>query len=410
MNSSISSPVIFSSHQASSSTAPEFNAGGTDSLASRNQTALLSKPLEIRTMTADETADDTPAYQIGACKINAYIEALSREISALEKALAFDSSDLEAKNRLEKSLFELKNAVQTKLDLQKQLTPCNDHKISPLFHFFALKESAYQSTLDHHANLFVEDAIKKLRDAGDDETAKRQVKKRLIQETTSSSSIKLANSSTIISQGKENMIDARVLALTQRTPEELNLLQKIDNPIWIKMIQSAKQVQVFKKLAQGVLNRAFYLECNKATGNLERARQLLLAGAEIDTLDALNEKSPQKTALHWATFYGKVDWVECFLRMGANPDLEDGDGCTPLGLALLQGPNPNALTIAKLLLCSITHQESDWNLNEQDEEGNTLMHDAAKNGRFNVIKSLIALGARSDIKNNDGETPLGYLS
>lgn len=47
-------------------------------------------------------------------------------------------------------------------------------------------------------------------------------------------------------------------------------------------------------------------------------------------------------------------------------------------------------------------------LNHQNVVGNTALHRAARAGHFDVCFMLLAAGARADIQNHSGKTPLNY--
>ncbi|MYF19982.1 MAG: hypothetical protein F4226_07330 [Synechococcus sp. SB0678_bin_12] len=82
------------------------------------------------------------------------------------------------------------------------------------------------------------------------------------------------------------------------------------------------------------------------------------------------------------------------------------------GLALL-GLNPITAGVVTLLLLGggsawLTGkllQGSQKDVNGKDEHGNTLLHQAAKEGQVEAIKVLIGAGARLNLKDKQGHTP-----
>ena len=53
--------------------------------------------------------------------------------------------------------------------------------------------------------------------------------------------------------------------------------------------------------------------------------------------------------------------------------------------------------------------EKGANINEKNKDGQTLLHLAAENGRFEIVQLLIEKGANLTEKTNKGQTALGVL-
>ena len=49
-------------------------------------------------------------------------------------------------------------------------------------------------------------------------------------------------------------------------------------------------------------------------------------------------------------------------------------------------------------------------INERDESGNTIIHNAAREGNIEIVKYLLSQDAEIDIENSNGETVLASLS
>lgn len=88
---------------------------------------------------------------------------------------------------------------------------------------------------------------------------------------------------------------------------------------------------------------------------------------------------------------------ECIGQLG-DPNAKNSNGNTPLHLAA-QGGNDYA---AKHLL----DPEPGRNLNSRNLHENTPLHLAARNGHIEVIRILLNAGAKPDVRNKDGATPL----
>jgi hypothetical protein len=130
--------------------------------------------------------------------------------------------------------------------------------------------------------------------------------------------------------------------------------------------------------------------------------------------------------------------AQILLDQGANPNLADTDGFTPLHFAvthghaeeivpvlLLAGADVHARNVENMtplmllkfvfiefkeygrgqrLLEMLTRAGAD--INAQDAHGYALLHDAASNDNVPLARAALFLGARKDLPNADGDTPL----
>lgn len=113
-----------------------------------------------------------------------------------------------------------------------------------------------------------------------------------------------------------------------------------------------------------------------------------------DEPDVRTAQSP----LHLAAFYGFERIAQALVEAGASIDLLDGDGCTPLSLAIAQGRH----SVACLLLARGARP------NTVDRWGFPLLHRAVKcRESSSLVKLLLESGA--DVlarETDDGRTPL----
>ena len=102
------------------------------------------------------------------------------------------------------------------------------------------------------------------------------------------------------------------------------------------------------------------------------------------------------TALHWASWNGHDNIGELLLDNGADIDALTYNE-TPLILACDKGRHAS---FTKLLLnrgCAV---------DATDDDGDTALHHACWRGSTQCVKELLAHGADTHMKNNDGDTPL----
>ena len=98
--------------------------------------------------------------------------------------------------------------------------------------------------------------------------------------------------------------------------------------------------------------------------------------------------------LHEACKHGNLSMIKMLIEHGAHVDEKDGDGSTPLHLAV--GYNKHEIAAELLSKCDP---------NIQDKQGMTPLHIACIDGDLSMVKSLIDHGARVDDKDYDGNTP-----
>jgi len=135
----------------------------------------------------------------------------------------------------------------------------------------------------------------------------------------------------------------------------------------------------------------------------------------------------ERTALTAALHDSRRDIIRRLLNRGANVNLKDKEGSTPLhyaarqpdeelaDLLLANGADPNALDASgKTPLHHAAREDSDIvrvllkygaRADVTDKDGDTPVHEAALRGRVEIVELLLAHGADAGIRNNRGETP-----
>lgn len=131
--------------------------------------------------------------------------------------------------------------------------------------------------------------------------------------------------------------------------------------------------------------------------NIPAALHLL---SNPDVCAALNDMRDHEglLPLHYAARAGHVAAAEALISAGALTQLRDAKKKTPFHHAVAQGRDD---MVAYLKSCGVTPSKEPL-----DEDGNSLLHTAARQGRPAIARTLLDEGATSDNKNNDGKTPL----
>ena len=98
----------------------------------------------------------------------------------------------------------------------------------------------------------------------------------------------------------------------------------------------------------------------------------------------------------WAAYRGNTEVLKVLLDAGADPNIADGYGNSPLHWAAKQGLE----RIAQLLI------KSGADVNSTDKCGQTPLYWAARVGHRDVVKVLLSAGADPDKRNVRGESAL----
>jgi len=116
-------------------------------------------------------------------------------------------------------------------------------------------------------------------------------------------------------------------------------------------------------------------------------------------VDRNKTDSTGNTPLHIAVLHDNPRMIELLLTAGATATLKDGENRTPLYRAVII--TPSAIDSIKALL-----KHGNVDPNEQDEQGNFLLHIAVANNKPEVIQALLKAGASRSSTNKQGLTPL----
>jgi hypothetical protein len=157
-------------------------------------------------------------------------------------------------------------------------------------------------------------------------------------------------------------------------------------------------------------------------GDIDTVKSCLTAGARVNSRYGGDPRVFQDkdggwpvagsnwTAVMAATEGDQFGTVEFLISMGANINLEDGWGATPLYvLADKRASRPQYDRLAALFI------ESGANVNAKTiayidgPSGQSVLHRAVLWGHVELVRMLVAAGADAGAKTSKGETPLDYV-
>mmetsp|Transcript_15935 Transcript_15935/g.21069 ORF Transcript_15935/g.21069 Transcript_15935/m.21069 type:complete len:318 (-) Transcript_15935:42-995(-) len=125
-------------------------------------------------------------------------------------------------------------------------------------------------------------------------------------------------------------------------------------------------------------------------GNIEIFRKFIELISDLEAKDIRG-----RTLLQNAVIGGNKELVELLLEQGASPDNSDRNGYTCIHWASITG-NSNVLS-------KVGTQTQ--NLNARDKDGATPLHQAAKRGNIEAVRTLLELGADTEVRDNKGLKP-----
>jgi len=150
-------------------------------------------------------------------------------------------------------------------------------------------------------------------------------------------------------------------------------------------------------------------------GKLEETKELIKEGFNINQQD-----NDGDTALHWASSYERFQIVEELLKADAKTDIKNKHGSTALEISkqfdhseiskLIENHNKKNNFIQLIKdgkLNGVKELIKDCiDINQQDKNGWTVLHWAARFNRNKTVEELLKAGAKTDIKSNKGSTAL----
>ncbi|NXH43618.1 ASB10 protein, partial [Dicaeum eximium] len=138
----------------------------------------------------------------------------------------------------------------------------------------------------------------------------------------------------------------------------------------------------------------------KSADSFECVRQLLQHGANVNS----QTEEEKDTALHVASRQGLAEHVQLLLHHGAELEVKNKEGQTPLNAACAQHHQPQDMDryyrVCQLLV------ESGASINAADRDRQHPLHLACKNANAPIAELLLARGANVNVMNYGGNTAL----
>ncbi|NXM48461.1 ASB10 protein, partial [Gymnorhina tibicen] len=138
----------------------------------------------------------------------------------------------------------------------------------------------------------------------------------------------------------------------------------------------------------------------KSSDSIECVRQLLQHGASANS----RTEEENDTALHVASRHGLAEHVQLLLHHGAELEVKNNEGQTPLNAACAQRHQPQDMDryyrVCQLLV------ESGACINAADQDRQHPLHLACKNANAQIVELLLARGASVNVMNYGGNTAL----
>jgi ankyrin repeat protein len=135
-------------------------------------------------------------------------------------------------------------------------------------------------------------------------------------------------------------------------------------------------------------------------GHLKQFQQLLSKGADPNYRDENGDPQYRPVVMEQAAVHKNSMFLQLCLEHGANPDILDGYKSSSV---IIEAAKHSRLANVKLL---VKHGAK---LNVQNKNGNTPLHLAIAVNNYDIAHFLVLNGASIKIKNKWGYTPIGLL-
>jgi hypothetical protein len=154
-------------------------------------------------------------------------------------------------------------------------------------------------------------------------------------------------------------------------------------------------------------------------GKIDKVKECLAKGARVDARFGGEARSLKGedggwligannwTALMAATEADRFEIVDFLLEKGATVKIDDGWGGTPLyTLAEKRKPRKEYDSLAALFIKNGADVNAKTGVYIDGPSGETVLHTAVGWGHVEIVKMLVAAGAKVNVQDSDGRTPL----
>ncbi|XP_039582417.1 ankyrin repeat and SOCS box protein 10 isoform X3 [Passer montanus] len=138
----------------------------------------------------------------------------------------------------------------------------------------------------------------------------------------------------------------------------------------------------------------------RSSDSIECVQQLLQRGASVNS----QTEEEMDTALHVAARHGLAEHVQLLLHHGAEVEVRNKEGQTPLNAACAQQHQPQDMD-RYYRVCQLLVQ-SGARINAEDRDRQHPLHLACKNANAQIAELLLAHGANVNVMNYGGNTAL----
>ncbi|XP_058793596.1 serine/threonine-protein phosphatase 6 regulatory ankyrin repeat subunit B-like [Phymastichus coffea] len=151
----------------------------------------------------------------------------------------------------------------------------------------------------------------------------------------------------------------------------------------------------------------FHIACT--TNNIGAIEAFLQSGVMIDTpIHSDSSKCPGYTPLHYAVTFNRRKTVKTLLENGANPNIKEKNGFTPLHLACQQSAKKIHTILRKSVNTAAAYGKIDFEFEFKSSPKKMLDNIASQNEQIEIVELLLQY--KSDVNSQDslGKTPLFY--
>ncbi|OTB07210.1 hypothetical protein M426DRAFT_8938 [Hypoxylon sp. CI-4A] len=202
-------------------------------------------------------------------------------------------------------------------------------------------------------------------------------------------------------QARQFSVVQYLLEATEINERTIKLAQEIISSIYDTSKWERWKLDILKHLIQAARDTDFrehpdYGGIHAAAKGLRDVEQHIAEGSQ--SIDEPDENG--NSALHWACHGGNIPVLKLLLDAGANVNVQDYGGQTPLMKAAHRGNAECVEALLSVMRC---------NVNMVDSQGRSALHYAAASpylGGSKVITLLLSRGASPLLSNHGGETPV----